>query len=52
MAVATIAPIAILPGVAPDLEAALYFTLVVLILLGAAWLLLELVYAPREPASA
>lgn len=52
MTVAIIAPIAILLGVAPDLEAALYFTVVVLILLGAAWLLLELVYAQREPASA
>lgn len=42
-------PILILLGVAPDLEAGLYFGTAVLILLGAAWLLLDLVYAPRPP---
>jgi hypothetical protein len=52
MLVAVLIPIVILLGAAPDLEAALYFTLVALILLGAAWLLLELVFAQREPTSA
>jgi hypothetical protein len=52
MVVALLAPIAIILGVAPDLEAALYFTVVVLMLLGAAWLLLDLVYSQRSPASA
>jgi hypothetical protein len=47
-----LAPIVIVLGVVPDLEAALYFTVVVLILLGAAWGLLGLVYLPRRPASA
>jgi hypothetical protein len=45
-------PIVILLGVAPDLEAGLYFALVVLELLGAAWLLLWLVFSQRRPASA
>ena len=36
-------------GVAPDIEAGLYFGTAVLILLVAAWLLLDLVYAPRPP---
>lgn len=44
-----LAPIIILLGVAPDIEAGLYFGTAVLILLGAAWLLLDLVYAPRPP---
>jgi hypothetical protein len=47
-----LAPIIIVLGAAPDLEAALYFTYVVLILLGAAWSLLGLVYLPRRPAGA
>jgi hypothetical protein len=47
-----IAPIIIMLGVAPELEAALYFTYVVLILLGAGWILLMLVFAQRSPASA
>ena len=50
--VAVAAPIVIILGLAPDLEAALYFTVVVLILLGAAWLLLALVFAQRRPVSA
>jgi len=45
-------PIIIVLGVAPNLEAALYFTCIVLILLGAAWALLELVYMQRRPAVA
>ena len=45
-------PIIIMLGVAPDLEAALYFTYVVLILLGAAWTLPGLVFSQRRPASA
>jgi 1,4-dihydroxy-2-naphthoate octaprenyltransferase len=43
-------PIVILLGVAPDLEAGLYFALVALILLGAAWMLLLPVFAQRVPA--
>ena len=44
-------PVVILLGVAPDLEAGLYFGLVVLALVQAAWLLLILVFAQRLPAS-
>jgi L-asparagine transporter-like permease len=47
-----LAPIVIIVGVAPDLEAALYFTVVVLVLLGAGWVLLDLVYSQRSPADA
>ncbi len=50
MLVAVLAPIVIVLGLLPDLEAALYFTVVVVILLGAAWLLLALVFSQR-PAS-
>jgi hypothetical protein len=50
--VSFVAPIIIVLGVAPDLEAALYFTVVVLILLGAGWTLLGLVFMQRRPASA
>jgi hypothetical protein len=46
-----VAPIIIMLGVAPDLEAALYFTYVVLILLGPGWALLMLVFSQRLPAS-
>ncbi len=52
MLVMVLAPIIIMLGVAPDLEAALYFTYTVLILLGAGWTLLSLVYMQRRPASA
>jgi hypothetical protein len=45
-----VTPIVIVLGLAPDLEAALYFTVVVLILLGATWTLLELVLLERRPA--
>ncbi len=45
-------PIVILLGVARDLEAGLYFALVALILFGAAWALLILVFAQRLPESA
>ncbi len=45
-------PIVILLGAVPDLEPSLYFTFVVLLLLGAAWTLLELVLADRRPAGA
>jgi hypothetical protein len=47
-----LAAIVILLGLAPDLEAALYFTLVVLILLWDAWVLLQLVFRARRTASA
>jgi heme/copper-type cytochrome/quinol oxidase subunit 3 len=50
--VVVLIPIVILLGVAPDLEAGLYFALVVLELLGAAWLLLWLVFSQRRPATA
>ena len=47
-----LAPIVIMLGVASDLEGALYFTVVVLILLGAGWTLLARVLAQRRPATA
>ena len=52
MIVSLVVPIIIMLGVAPDLEAALYFTVVVLILLGTGGTLLGLVFssaAPRAP---
>jgi hypothetical protein len=39
-------------GVAPDLEAALYYAVVVLFLLLAGWALLGLVFEPRAPENA
>jgi hypothetical protein len=47
-----LAPVVIVLGLLPELEAALYFTVVVLILLGAGSSLLELVYSRRRPATA
>jgi hypothetical protein len=44
-------PVAILLGLAPDLEAGLYFAVVALALLQAAWMLLILVFTQRLPAS-
>jgi len=41
-------PIVILLGLAPELEAAMYFTLVVLLLLSAGWVLLDLVFSQRR----
>jgi hypothetical protein len=52
LTVSLLAPIVIMLGVAPGLEAALYFTVVVLILLAPGWTLLALVFAQRRPASA
>jgi hypothetical protein len=49
---AALAPIIIVLGVAPDLEAALYFTVLVLVLLLAAWALLWLVFMQRSHATA
>jgi hypothetical protein len=49
MAVMVLIPIVILLGVAPELEAGLYFVGVALVLLSAAWLLLDLVFAQRLP---
>ena len=49
---AALAPIIIVLGLAPKLEAALYFTVLVLILLLAAWALMSLVFMQRRPASA
>jgi hypothetical protein len=43
-------PIIVMLGVAPDLEAALYFTVVVLSLAMAGWTLLGLVYLQRVPS--
>lgn len=51
MLVSLVTPIVVLLEVAPELEAALYYTLVVLILLGAGWALLRLVFAQRVPES-
>ena len=47
-----LALIAIVLGVAPELEAALYFTVVVLLLVQAAWTLLWLVFSQRRPQTA
>jgi len=47
-----LALVAIVLGVAPELEAALYLTVVVLLLVLAAWTLLWLVFMQRRPASA
>jgi hypothetical protein len=52
MASLVVAPIVVLLGVAPELEAALYFTYVVLILVGAGWTLLSLVFSQRLPQTA
>jgi hypothetical protein len=52
MIVLVVAPIIIILGVAKELEAALYFTYVVLIMLTAGWTLLMLVFSQRRPASA
>jgi hypothetical protein len=52
MGVLVLAPIVIFVGVVPEIEAALYFTYVVLILLGAGWTLLDLVYSQRLPQAA
>jgi hypothetical protein len=51
MIVLLVAPIIIILGVAPEFEAALYFTYVVLILLVPGWALLGLVFAQRPSAS-
>ena len=45
-------PVVILLGVAPDLEAGLYFALCAFTLFQAAWMLLILVFAQRLPATA
>ena len=46
-----VVPIVIVLGMVPELEAAFYFTEVVLILAGAGWTLLLLVYAQRTPVA-
>ncbi len=51
MLASLLGPIAIAVGLAPDQEAALYFTVVVLVLVGAAWTLLSLVFAQRPATS-
>lgn len=50
--VVLLAPIAIVLGLAPELEAAVYYAVVVLILMWAGYALLGLVFARRSPASA
>ena len=52
MIVMVLAPIIIMLGVAPELEAALYFTVVALTLLMSALALLMLVFTGRRPATA
>ena len=47
-----LALVAIVLGVAPELEAALYYTVVVLLLVMAAWTLLWLVFMHRRPQAA
>jgi hypothetical protein len=47
-----LALVVIVLGVAPELEAALYLTVLVLLLFTAAWTLLWLVFMQRRPASA
>jgi uncharacterized membrane protein YraQ (UPF0718 family) len=47
-----VAIIVILLGLRPDLDAALYRTILVLLMVGAGGALLELVYSQRRPASA
>lgn len=47
-----LAPVVVLVGLAPDLEAALYFTTVVLMLLWAGWLLLQMVFRGRQAETA
>ena len=51
MALLTVTPIMIIVGVVPELEAALYYAMVVLLLLAAGWTLLSLVFAQRRPAA-
>jgi hypothetical protein len=52
MALWTVTPIIIIVGVVPELEAALYYAYVALLLLGAGWTFLALVFAQRRPAAA
>ena len=52
MAMWTLTPILIIGNAVPELEAALYYALVALYLLGAGWALLLLVFARRHPAAA
>ncbi len=49
---AVLALIIVMLGLLPDVEAALYFTVLVLILLLAVWALMSLVFMPRPPATA
>ena len=49
---AAVAVIVIVLGLRPDLDAALYRTILVLLLVGAGGTLLELVYSQRHPSSA
>ncbi len=51
MLASLLVPIVIVLGPAPDQEVGLYFTAVVLVLLGAAWTLLGLVFSQRAATS-
>lgn len=52
MLTVALAPIVILSGVVPEFEGAMFFTVVVLLLLGAGWALLYLVYSKAGQAGA
>jgi len=52
MLAAALAPFVIILGLAPRLEAALYFTAVVVILLFGAWFLIQMVFRGRHRATA
>ncbi|MGZ8652861.1 MAG: hypothetical protein ACXWX5_11905 [Actinomycetota bacterium] len=52
MLAAALAPIVIILNLAPGVEAALFFTAVVVILLFDAWQLLQMVFRRRHPATA
>lgn len=52
VAASLLAPTVIALGLQPQLDRALYVTVVLLILFGAAWSLLSLVYSQRRPTNA
>jgi hypothetical protein len=51
MGALAVAPVPIMLGLLTEIEAALYFTVVVLLLLGAGWTLLGLVFTGRHPST-
>jgi L-asparagine transporter-like permease len=52
LVVTLLIPVVIVLGFAPDLDPALYFAVIVLILVGAGWSLMGLVYQSRRASSA